>query len=148
MKCKLTKELEVVESLAPQWLLDQCVRRGKFLFAPIGTMYHDEECWRLVANCVAEAIDDECRAKVVRTPEQLAEKTAWMADGDAFKEVLMTSVEWSALRLERGIHPDDFKRYEAGEIIGYTQHGDYVHGPNWKPEETEDEEEVDDKDGQ
>lgn len=148
MKCKLTKELEVVEPLAPQWLIVQCVRRGEFLFAPIGTIYHDAECWRLVANCVAEAIDDECRAKVVRTPEQLVTKIAWMADGDAFKEVSLTAVEWSALRLERGIHPDDFKQYEDGEILGYTQQGDYIQGPNWKPEEANEDEEVDDEEDQ
>lgn len=148
MRCKLTKELEVVESIAPKWLIDQCVRRGEFLFAPIGTVYHDDECWRLVANCVAEVIDDECRAKVVRTPEQLVMKTHWLVDGNGFKEVSMTAVEWSALRLERGIHPDDFKQYEAGEILGYTANGDYVKGPNGKPEEIGDDEEVLDEDGQ
>lgn len=132
MKCTLDIECEVVEflpcepgkppvRLAPDWLVAQCIRRGNRLFAPPGTLYDDPECYRLVLNGVATAADDECRAKDTRNPEQMA------------------AAQKALKRLQLGIHPDDFKAFEAGEMVGYDAKGNSIPGPNAKPK-TEDEE--------
>lgn len=143
MKCRLTKECEIHEPDATEEFVKLCVRRGKLLFAPIGTEIDHPDCHYLVLQCAAEAADDECRQATEPTAEQLVPMTAWHADGDAFREVSIPRREWSALRLSRGIHWDDFKRYEAGEILGYTPDGEYVPGPNWKPEAKEEADEDD-----
>lgn len=147
MKCRLTRELEVHEPTAPPELVAQCVRRGNHLFAPPGATLEHPDCHYLVSQCCAEPADDECRAKTQRTPAQLAPKTAWHAETDGFREVTIPTIEWAALRLQRGIHPDDFERYAAGEILGYTPDGEYVPGPNWKPTDVADEED-EETDGQ
>lgn len=133
MKCTLTIEREVTEfypsaegkppvRCASPELVAQCVRRGKLLFAPAGTIIDDPECWRLVLNGVAVAADDECRAMDTRNPEQVA------------------AAQKAIKRLQLGIHPDDFRAYEAGEMIGYDKDGQPIPGPNAK-EKTDDEEE-------
>lgn len=134
MKCILTIEREVTEFYpaepgkplkphAPPELVAQCVRRGKLLFAPAGTLIDDPECWRLVLNGQAIAADDECRAMDTRTPEEVAAAEA------AFE------------RLRRGIHPDDFKAYAAGEMVGYDKDGKAIPGPNAKPQSDDEDEE-------
>jgi hypothetical protein len=115
MKCKLKKEMEIHEPHAPQELIAQCVRRGKFLFAPAGTIIGDPQCWRLVLMAVADPEDEECAAKTQRTPEQVA------------------AAEKAAKRLERRIDPEDFAAFDAGEIIGYNADGSKIPGPNAKP---------------
>lgn len=134
MKCILTIEREVMEflpyeagqrriPLAPPELVAQCERRGGRLIAPPGTVINDPECYKLVLNGVAVPADDECREKDTRTPEQVEAAEA------AFK------------RLQLGIHPDDFKAYQAGEMVGYQKDGTPIPGPNAKQKTDDDEEE-------
>lgn len=111
-----TKRLATLELVA------QCERRGEQLFAPPGTVIDDPECWRLVLQCVAEPADDECREKTARTPEQMA------------------AAQFAAKRLQLGIHPDDFKAYAAGEMVGYEKDGTPIPGPNAKPNTEDDDE--------
>lgn len=144
MKCKLIRELEVSEaSEPPEALLEQCVRRDGKLFAPIGTIINDPNCHFLVKNCDAEAADEECAAITKRRPSDLVPMTAWEHSGEGFKEITLPAIEWSRLRLARGIHEDDFEAYAAGKILGYTPNGDYIPGPNWTPivDDEDDEEE-------
>ena len=121
MKCKLTVECEIAPD-APKELADQCENRGGFLFAPIGTLIDDSNCWRLVLQGIAEAADDDCRLWSMQTDEQRA------ATARASK------------RLLAGIHPDDFAAFDAGEMIGYDAAGNIVPGPNAKPKTDDDEE--------
>jgi len=122
MRAKLTRELEVIESLAWPALLEQCERRQKQLFAPVGTLYDHPDCFRLVQMGVADPADEECRNAAGLNPEQLA------------------TAQHAAKRLAAGIMPEDFARYDAGELIGYDAEGRDIPGPNAKPV-TDDEEE-------
>lgn len=36
----------------------------------------------------------------------------------------------AAERVAAGIHPDDFSRFDSGEIAGYNPDGSYIPGPN------------------
>lgn len=132
MKCTLTQEREIIEfdnsrtppvRLAPPELLAQCVRRGKQLFAPVGTLIDDPRCYELVLNGIADPADDECQAMDPRSPEQ--------------KEATQKALK----RLQLGIHPDDFAAYEAGEMVGYDKDGKSIPGPNAKPVDSDEEEE-------
>lgn len=133
MKCKLLSEKEVLEfhpgtdtPFAPPELVNQCVRRGKLLFAPAGTIIDDPECWRIVLLGQAEAVDDDCKAATAQTIAQRA---------SALK---------AAKRLAAGILPGDAAKFDAGEILGYAADGTYIRGPNWKepkPAATEDDDE-------
>jgi hypothetical protein len=60
---------------------------------------------------VAEPVDDECRTRANRTPEQMA------AAAHAYE------------RTRLGIHPEDFEKFDAGEIVGYNADGSYIPGP-------------------
>ena len=146
MKCRLLKEMEISREAGPsKALLAQCIERDGSLYAPAGTIIDDPNAHFLVKNCDAEPADNECAISSQRTPEQLVLKTAWTHDNGGFQEVQIPAIEWSKLRLERGIHPDDFEMYARGEILGYTPNGDYVPGPNWKPETANDVNEDDDE---
>jgi len=112
MKCELLHEMEVVESIASEALLSQCVKRDGRTFAPIGTVLDDPDCWRIVAMGNARPADDECAETVIRTPVQQAK------------------AEHAAERLSKGIHPDDFGRYDRGELLGYDANGNDIPGPN------------------
>ena len=105
MQAETIKELEIHEPLAPAALVAQCERRGKALWAPIGTIIDDPDCWRLVMMGVAVPYDDECRDKTAQTPEQVA------------------ATQHAARRLSAGIDPADFARYDSGELAGYDKNG-------------------------
>lgn len=111
MKCKLRVPKEVVESIAPQALIDQCERHGGRLIAPAGAIIDDTECWRIVMMGQAVPADEECELATQRTPEQVAQ------------------AEYAADRLAKGIHPDDFARYDRGELIGYNADGTDILSP-------------------
>lgn len=124
MKCRLTKELEIHVPSAWPALLEVCVERGKSTFAPVGTVMDHTDAWRLVDMFVAEPADEECAAKCVKTDEQIA------------------AGKHAAARLSAGIHPDDFARYDLGEIVGYNADGSDKPGPNWvAPDDDEEEDE-------
>ena len=61
---------------------------------------------------MAISVDDECKKKVNRTPEQLS------------------IAQYQYTRTRKGIHPDDFERYDNGEIDGYNIDGSDIPGPN------------------
>lgn len=122
MQAETIKELEIYEPLAPAELVAQCERRGKSLWAPIGTIIDDADCWRLVMMGVAVAYDDECRDKTAQTPEQLA------------------ATQHAARRLSAGIDPADFARYDSGELAGYDKNGADIPGPNGVSADADDEE--------
>lgn len=133
MKCKLRVEREILEfhpgtttPFAPPGLVEQCQRRGGRLFAPAGAIIDDPDCWRIVLMGQADAADDECASKTGQTPEQRA------------------ATLQAAARLAAGILPEDFAKFDAGEILGYDGAGNYVKGPNWKQpvDDEEDEEEA------
>lgn len=82
------------------------------------------DCWRAVEMGWAVPADDECdKASGRRTPLQHA------ASQQAYE------------RLTRGIHPDDFEKFDSGQILGYKPNGDYIPGPNWVEPSEEDEDE-------
>lgn len=122
MQCTLLRELEVYEPNAPADLVARCVRRGVGLFAPVGTLLDDPDCWRIVLMGQADAADDECRERTVQTPEQ--------------REATLQA----AKRLAAGIHPDDFAAFDAGEMTGYHANGTPIPGPNAKHVEEDEEE--------
>lgn len=122
MQCKLIVELEVHEPTAPQDLLVQCVRRGSSLFAPAGTIITDPQCWRIVLMGQARPHDEECEQATKRTPEQIER------------------AEYAAARLAKGIHPDDFERYDRGELIGYTADGRDIIADGFKTDDDEEDE--------
>jgi hypothetical protein len=125
MQAKSIRELEVHEPIAPAELVSQCERRGKQLFAPAGTVFSEADSFRLVEMGVAVPNDDECAAMFAdRTPEQIA------------------ATEHASRRLAAGIDREDFARYDAGELLGYTADGFDIPGPNAKviPDTDEDDE--------
>lgn len=85
--------------------------RGAWVW-PAGTEIEHWQAFRLVQQGVAVAIDEECRHAANRTSEQLV------------------AAQYAYERLSRGIHPEDFERYDRGEIVGYNPDGSYVPGPN------------------
>lgn len=92
-----------------------------------GAVVEDPKAFRLVQFGVAEPADGECEKRAGMTPEK------------------MTESAYAYERLARGITPEDFDRYNAGEIIGYKEDGSDIKGPNWiSPDNEEDEEEEDD----
>jgi hypothetical protein len=106
MQAETITELEIYEPLAKAELIAQCERRGKALWAPVGTIIDDPDCWRLVMMGVAVPYDDECRDKTAQTPEQVA------------------AAQHAARRLSAGIDPADFARYDSGELLGYDKNGE------------------------
>lgn len=77
-----------------------------------GTVIDHPEAWELIGHGVAIPADDECRVRAGMTEKQMAE------------------AQYAAKRLAAGIHPEDFDRYDAGEILGYNPDGSYIPGPN------------------
>lgn len=116
MKCRLIEEKEIHEPSATPELMKQCVRRDGHVFAPVGTLLEGPDCWRIVMMAQAEPADDECRDICNLTPEK------WALMLQARK------------RLKAGIAPEDFAKFDAGEITGYDADGKYVPGPNAKPD--------------
>jgi len=106
MQAETITELEIYEPSAPSELVAQCERRGKALWAPVGSIIDDPDCWRLVMMGVAVPYDDECRDKTAQTPEQVA------------------AAQHAARRLSAGIDPADFARYDSGELLGYDKNGE------------------------
>jgi len=125
MQAKSIREIEIHEPIAPDELVAQCERRGKQLFAPAGTVFSASDSFRLVELGVAVPHDDECKAIFAdRSAAQIA------------------ATEHAARRLSAGIEPEDFARYDAGELLGYTADGRDIPGPNAKviPDTDEDDE--------
>lgn len=85
--------------------------KGRWVY-PAGTVLDHWQAFRLVQQGVAVAVDDECQRAASRTKEQLA------------------SAQHAYERLSKGIHPEDFDKFDRGEIAGYNPDGTYIPGPN------------------
>lgn len=91
---------------------------------PAGTVIDHKDAHILVQMGHADAADDECARAAKRTPKQLAE------------------AKRTAVKVTKGIHPNDYAAFDAGIIAGYDEEGEYIPGPNWvEPEDDEDDEE-------
>lgn len=98
--------------------------RGAWVW-PAGTEIEHWQAFRLVQQGVAVAVDDECRQAANRTKQQLA------------------TAQHAYERLSKGIHPEDFDKYDRGEIAGYNPDGSYIPGPNAQTFDEDDDEEED-----
>ncbi len=108
MKCKLFEDTPAAPTLPP----------NKDIL-PAGTIIDNPNAYLLVQIGMAEAADEECEKKANRTPAQL------------------NQARYEYSRTKKGIHPDDYARYDAGEIDGYNGDGTTKPGPNAIPEEEE-----------
>lgn len=86
---------------------------------PVRFVDEGPDSWMLVAHGVAVPADEECRVKVNMTPEE------------------MTKAQHAYERLSRGIHPNDWAEFDAGEMIGYDEQGRKIPGPNFVGGETD-----------
>lgn len=89
---------------------------------PVGHVVDHPEAYRLVRHGVANPLDDECRRWAGMTPEQIA------------------AAQHAYRRVEKGIAPEDYAAFDAGEMLGYDDDGEWVPGPNYtgEPEDEED----------
>lgn len=82
----------------------------------VGAIIDHPDAWKLVRQGIAEPADDECRERAGLTAEQ------------------MLASQHAARRLNAGILPQDFRKYDNGEILGYKpEDGTYIPGPNYQP---------------
>lgn len=93
-----------------------------------GYVHEHPECWRLVRHGCAEPADDECRERANMTVEEMA------------------VVQHAYGRVSRGIAPEDYAAFDAGEMVGYRADGSMIPGPNYQEELDLDEEEEKDDD--
>lgn len=130
MKCKTIRADLEINSATPDVAQSEIrvVKRSgklkKIRFWKLGAIIDDPQCFRLVQLGVAVPADDECTEAANMTPEQ------------------MKAAEHGANRAAAGIHPDDYKLFDRGVILGYNGDGSYKLGPNGH--ELEEVEEVDD----
>lgn len=89
---------------------------------PTGTILEDSDVYRLVRLGAAEPADDEC--------QQAARMTA-----KKFQEAVIAQ-----RRAAAGIHPEDFEKFDAGEMVGYYNDGSPIPGPNASHFRNDDEE--------
>ena len=79
---------------------------------PAGHVIDHPDAHLLVGMGVAIPADEECARRAGMTEAQMA------------------AAQHAARRLAAGIHPDDFAKFDAGEIAGYEPDGSYKPGPN------------------
>ena len=77
-----------------------------------GAVVNHPKSFRLVQQGICEAADEECRLR---------------AGMDA---PAMDAASHAYERLQRGIDPKDFDRYDRGELLGYNADGSDIPGPN------------------
>ena len=129
MKCEVIRDdLEVSPAYAdlPE-LQDRIVRIEKMrngAMTPIpfwrrGAVLEHPEAYKLVRQGCAVPADEACAIRACRSPSEirLAQK--------AYE------------RVNRGIAPEDYEKFDAGIILGYTPDGDYIPGPNFNLLKTE-----------
>lgn len=90
---------------------------------------HPDVYWQ-VRQGTAIPVDEECR------------------DAAGMSEEAMQRAQAAYERTNRGIHPDDYAKYEAGEIAGYDGNGDYIPGPNAKTFSDDDDDDEGDLSGE
>ena len=111
MKCKLFEDTPAAPTIPPNKTI-----------LPAGTIIDDPNAFVLVQMGIAESADKECDDKVDRTPSQL------------------NQARYEYSRTKKGIHPDDYARYDLGQIDGYNPDGTVKPGPNYIEEEDDEEE--------
>ncbi len=112
MKCKLLHDTPAAPTMPP----------NKDIL-PAGHIVDHPNAYLLVQLGMAESVDDECRKAVDRTPEQLKQ------------------ARYEYLRTKKGIHPDDYAKYDARVMDGYNADGTDKPGPNYVDPDEEDDEE-------
>lgn len=80
---------------------------------PEGTVIDHPQAFWLVKMGVAQPEDVECANKANITKEQFER------------------AEYAYERADRGIHPDDFRAYDAGLMDGYDAEGKWIPGENY-----------------
>lgn len=108
MKCKLLHDTPAAPTIPPNKTL-----------LPAGHIIDNPQAYILVQIGAATAEDDECEKKAGLSSERLQQ------------------AQYQYTRTRKGIHPDDFDRYDAGEIDGYNSDGTDKPGPNHVEEEEE-----------
>lgn len=78
----------------------------------IGDIHERHDAYLMVQAGMALPHDEECRKACGMSEEQIQKAIAAMN------------------RAEKGIHPDDFAKFDRGEIAGYRGDGSYIPGPN------------------
>lgn len=106
MKAELTRRMEMGPT-HPDYVA------GTKQWLEPGTVLEHPESYKLVQMGVAKPADDECV------------KAAGM---DAAK---MKAATQAYKRLEAGIAPEDFAAFDAGEMLGYDEDGEWIPGPNY-----------------
>lgn len=105
----------------------EVMRSGELVQRPfwkVGAVIEHPQSFRLVQQGCAVAADEECAKRANRSPQQI--------------EAAQHAYE----RLNKGIHPEDFDKFDAGMILGYQPDGSYIPGPNFhllQAEEDDDE---------
>ena len=136
MKCKIIRndievsEPDLTDEMKPHVCTRDIMRNGEIqpvLFWKLGAILEHPESYMLVRQGCAVPADDDCAKRAARSPEQQA------------------AAQYAYERLSRGIHPEDFERYDAGYIVGYTPDGSYLPGPNWDQMPSEEPDEEDDE---
>lgn len=121
MKCRIIREdmeLSPKAEVSPRLTVERRIRRNKrFVMArfwKLDAIHEHPHAYMLVRQGCAVPADQECADACGMTDEEMKRAQA------AYE------------RTNRGIHPDDFAKYEAGEIAGYDGNGNYIPGPNAK----------------
>lgn len=116
MKVKLVVESRVAPGAPDD---PQMVEKDGKRWWPVGSIIEDPRAYKLVALGVAEPADEECAQRVAMTPAQMKEAQRRQA------------------MFSKGIQPEDYDRYESGEILGYDENGEDIPGPNYQEDEDE-----------
>lgn len=102
-----------------QWEYREVRRNGKMVNVPFwknGATIEHPDAHALVSMGCAVPADDECHQAANMTPLQI--RAAIKAQD----------------KVSKGIHPDDYAKFDNGEILGYNPDGSYIPGPNFKAE--------------
>ena len=104
-------------------------RNHSFVQVPcwkVGAIFDAPNAFRYVQMGICESVDDECAKRANMTEKRMA------AAIHAYE------------RMSRGIHPDDFQRYDDGQIVGYNADGSDIPGPNAATVDDDDDDDDDD----
>lgn len=115
MKATFIRPDLVVSGVAPD--ASRMEQRDGRWYWRVGAQIENPRAYLLCINGDADPADEECQERV----------EAWRQRHGVTRKMSISARE----RLARGIHPVDFDRYDAGEIIGYNADGSYKRGPNW-----------------
>lgn len=121
MKCRLIREVERPARTPEEELAAE--QTGRFPIMPVGTEIDHADAYLLVQMGVAVPADEECELAAKMTPEK------------------MRAAQYAYERTSRGIHPGDFEAYDAGLMVGYDEQGKWIPGPNYVPEDVDNQEE-------